>query len=485
MLDSSERHPRGLAVLYLTEVWERFSFYGMKALLVLYLNDGVLSEERFSKVLGSGLVVYLFGQPEDAQQVQQLSSALNELYAGVAYLTPLAGGLIADGLLGARTTLLLGGVLMAAGHACMAFEPFFLCGLVLLVLGNGGFKPTITAMLSKLYEPPGPTALRDRGFAIFYTGINVGALLAPIICGALQQSIGYDAGFGAAGIGMVVGLLTFLAGSPWLRHPPSKAERRVSGEDGLATPLVPSGGSTSPTHEPLEEPLLPQQWSGQSMLALLGLCGCVVPFWVPFEQLSNVVPLFFRHQTDRRLFGFLLPAAWLQAANPIVCVLCMPLLTSLWARQARRGAEPSPTSKMAIGCGLQSISWLLMSLGSIGVSTEDKAPLLLPFCCTLLLTLGQLYLAPIGLALVSKSCPQHARSTAVGFWFLAGGIGGLLAGPTGALYSRIPPPAFFAMLSAISVCASLLMVSVAPRLQRWAEASPVSAAGKVASTFSV
>mmetsp|Transcript_26913 Transcript_26913/g.54066 ORF Transcript_26913/g.54066 Transcript_26913/m.54066 type:complete len:317 (-) Transcript_26913:917-1867(-) len=289
----AQSHPPGLLILYLTEVWERFSFYGMKALLVLYLNDGVLLAERFTHVAGSDLVVAVFGQPSSATEVQALSSALNELYAGVAYLTPVAGGLLADAVLGARTTLLLGGMLMAAGHACMAFERTFLLGLLFLVLGNGGFKPTITAMLSQLYEPPGPSALRDRGFAIFYTGINVGALLAPLVCGALQQQIGYDAGFGAAGVGMLVGLATFLVGSAWLRRELGSDEEEEDEACECGVTLG-SGAAANGSHEQRVALVSKQaapasSWSRQSAGALMGLCMMVVPFWVSFEQLSNVL----------------------------------------------------------------------------------------------------------------------------------------------------------------------------------------------------
>ena len=454
-----DAHPPGLIVLYLTEVWERFSFYGMKALLVLYLNDGVLQEQRLSYVMGSQVVVACFGQPADAPEVQALASTLNELYAGVAYLTPLAGGLLADAFLGSRATLLLGGVLMALGHACMALERTFLLGLLFLVLGNGGFKPTITAMLSRLYEPPGPASLRDRGFAIFYTGINVGALLAPLVCGALQHNFGYDAGFGAAGVGMVIGLLTFLAGSPWLRIAAEGDAHEAllsSSSSGPAANVAPTSQSTL-----------------GSMAALMGLCATVVPFWVPFEQLSNVLPLFFRERTERHVLGMSILAPWLQGVNPLVCVCVMPVLTSLWGRQARRGTEPAPTSKMAIGCLLQSGAWLLMAAGSVGVTADAKAPLLLLLTVVFLLTLAQLYMSPIALALVTRCCPAHARSTAVGLWFLAGGVGGVLAGPVGALYGTWTSPAFFSLLAAISAFGALLISCVAPRLQRLAMAASV------------
>ena len=177
-VDSAGRHPPGLCVLYLTEVWERFSFYGMKALLVLYLNDGILLEEKLSNVFGGSLVVACFSQPRSSAEVQALSSTLNELYAGTAYLTPIAGGLLADGLLGARATLLLGGVLMALGHLCMAFEQSFLIGLLLLVLGNGGFKPTITS--SAMHWDLELHAACARRLSVFAARVASGSALAPI-----------------------------------------------------------------------------------------------------------------------------------------------------------------------------------------------------------------------------------------------------------------------------------------------------------------
>mmetsp|Transcript_44694 Transcript_44694/g.117168 ORF Transcript_44694/g.117168 Transcript_44694/m.117168 type:complete len:485 (+) Transcript_44694:21-1475(+) len=462
------RHPVGLAVLYLTEVWERFSFYGLKSLLVLYLTSGVLELERFDKVIGSHLVLVAFGHHEgDAASVQGLASQINEVYSGFAYLTPLIGGVLADRLLGTRPTLILGGLLMAAGHACMAFEATFLIGLVLLVLGNGGFKPTITALLSRLYEQPGLSSLRDRGFAIFYTGINVGALLAPLICGTLQMYIGYDAGFGAAGVGMAVGLATFLLGSSHL----PREERIVNvaaGEPLLSTPIKAAVPRVATAVRSVG-------WPWHSMAALLSLCGLVIPFWVAFEQFSNTVPLFFRDLTERSVWGYTVPAAWLQSLSPLFCVSLMPVVAALWTAQARRGVEPAACTKMAIGSLLQALSWAFMTIGSLGVTSDSKATLMLPIVATACLTAGQIYLAPVGLALVSRSCPPHAKSIAVGFWFLGGGVGGLLAAPIGALYSRWSHPEFFALLCLLCLAGAVLLGVAGPRLQRIAASSSTEA----------
>ena len=466
---STPRHPPGLTVLYLTEVWERFSFYGLKALLVLYLNSGVLAPERFANVWGSAVVALLFGQASPStQSVQALSSRINQCYSGAAYITPLGGGVVADRLLGTRPTLVVGGVLMALGHGCMAFEPTVLVGLLLLVLGNGCFKPTVSALLSRLYEPPAMGSLRDRGFAIFYTGINVGALLAPLVCGALQQSIGFDAGFGAAGIGMVIGLLCFFAGARHLpgdaiKRPPQPASTAAAGEPLLAATLDEDAPDADPCR-PAD-----RQWRLESALGLVGICGSIIPFWVAFEQWSNTVPLFFRDLTDRRtLGGAEVPAAWLQSLSPLFCIGLMPLLTGLWADQGRRGVEPQPCTKMACGCALQGGAWLLMAAGSVGVSEAALAPLVLPLSATVLLTAGQLFLAPVGLSLVSRCCPPQMKSTAIGVWFLAGGLGGLIAGPVGTLYGTWSRPAFFSLLSLVCFADAALVGLCAPQLHRLA-----------------
>ena len=226
---SEPRHPTGLWILAAAETWERFSFYGVRALLVLYLTSGALDKARFDPVHGSSIVLGAFGTPSsepgeaNVAEVQALSSQINEWYSGLAYLTPLAGGVFADRLFGVRNTCILGGVLMALGHLAMAYDRLLLLGLLFLILGNGGFKSTISAQLGHLYEAPGPTELRESGFALFYCAINLGALLAPLVCGELQERVSFHAGFGAAGVGMLVGLAVYIGGA---RHLPAELGRR-------------------------------------------------------------------------------------------------------------------------------------------------------------------------------------------------------------------------------------------------------------------
>ena len=302
------------------------------------------------------------------------------------------------------------------------------------------------------------------------------------MCGVLQNRLGYDAGFGAAGIGMLIGLATFLGGASWGRIEDTKARRRPPAAHEPAAhahdahdeePLLPVVVVEAPPRPPSEVELQGAHGSARNrsirspMLPLLGVCALVIPFWVAYDQLANTVPLFFRERTARQLpGGYTIPAAWLQSVNPLFCITLMPVLTTLWARQARRGAEPSTIVKMALGCALQAAAWLLLAVGCVGMTEDAKAPLSLPIVTTMVLTAGQLYLAPVGLALVSRCCPPHARSTAIALWFCAGGLGSMIAGPIGGLYSRWHPSWFFALLALISGTGGALMLVAAPRLLR-------------------
>jgi len=231
----------------------------------------------------------------------------------------------------------------------------------------------------------------------------------------------------------------------------------------VSTPSFGASGAFGVSRTPRERTGRPPC---HSLGSLSALCLLVVPFWVAHEQLSNTMPLFFRDHVERSVLGYELPAAWLQSLNPLFCICLMPCFTWLWGHQARRGAEPSPIRKMALGCLLQGCGWLTMAVGSLTTMHAVKVSLIVPLLATLLLTSGQLFLAPVGLALVSRSAPVHARSTAIGLWFLAGGVAGLLAGQVGVLYSIWKEPSFFLLLAAMCFVGAALMAKVAPRLNR-------------------
>jgi POT family proton-dependent oligopeptide transporter len=364
-------HPPGLPVLFFTEMWERFSFFGLTSLLVLYLNDGVLEAHRLQKVLGGPLLVRAFGQPRTTREIEAVSLYIFGGYTGAAYMLPLAGGALADRVFGPRLTMLAGGSLMAVGHCCMTVEHTFLLGLLLAAIGNGAFKPNVSAQLGMLYEAPsGLTKLRDRGFAIFYAGINIGAALAPLVCGYLQQAYGYSAAFGAAGVGMVGGLTVYVLGMH-LTVARASAPLSVSPPPPSSQPPLPSARGRCCTPE--------EQLGARRSLAVLALCLLTMPFWMAYAQSGSTMQLYFDARTDRRIGSFVVPSPWLQALNPILCVGLLSPLQRLWAWQAARRAEPSSSTKMAIGAALLAVGFALLAAGSHVLHVDDgaDAPLLL------------------------------------------------------------------------------------------------------------
>src|SRR5580698_8348253 len=387
-------HPKGLAFLFTTEMWERFSYYGMRALLVLYMTKFLLVSDHAGTVLGlagiKSALEALFG-PLD---VQPLSSQIYGFYTALVYLTPIFGGLLADRVLGQRRTVVIGATLMAIGHFMMAFEQLFLFALLALILGNGAFKPNISTQVGGLYAPGDPR--RDRAYSIFYVGINVGAFLAPLVCGTLGEKVGWHYGFAAAGVGMCIGLAIYLYALPLL--PPDELHK---------------ARAAHAEHKPLDR----TEWS--AIIALLVLFVPTVLFWATYEQMGNTTILWIDKNVDRTidLFGWTatIPTTWFLAFNPFMIFAFTPFVVTFWKRQATRRAEPSTIAKMSLGCfgvvaanlvkafaayqaGAGQASWLWV-LGSIAI-----------------ITVGELYLSPIGLSLVTKVAPARILSMMMGVW---------------------------------------------------------------------
>src|SRR5262245_6874275 len=266
-------HPSGLTFLFTTEMWERFSYYGMRALLMLYMVKFVLLPENAGDVIGLGALRSFYESIFGLLGTQPFASHVYGLYTALVYLTPLLGGVLADRVLGQRRTVVLGASLMAIGHFMMAFESLFLLALLVLIFGNGAFKPNISAQIGALYAPGDPR--RDRAYSIFYVGINLGAFLAPLICGTLGETVGWHYGFGAAGVGMTIGLIVYLLAAPML--PPDERERVVT-SDGEPRPLERS------------------DW--RSILALVALFLPTSLFWATYEQQGNTIPLWADDYTD-------------------------------------------------------------------------------------------------------------------------------------------------------------------------------------------
>jgi proton-dependent oligopeptide transporter, POT family len=438
-------HPRGLAVLFATETWERFSYFGNAALVVLYMVKYLFDPARLDTVIGFAAVKaaleFVFGHLE----AQPLASQLFGFYTGLAYFMPIAGGLVADRWLGQRRTVIIGGVLMAIGHFLMAFEALFLFALAALILGIGAFKPNISTQVGALYAPGDHR--RDRAYSIFYVGINIGALLAPLVCGTLAVQFGWHYGFAAAGVGMLVSLAIYLGG------------QRALPSDPLPHAKVLDGRARQP-YEPAER---------RAVFALVGISALVTLFWAAYDQQGNTVLLWAEDFTERSvdlgLWRGDIPSPWFLTLNPLMIFLLTPLIVRLWARQGERGTELPAASKIAFGCLCVALANLVLAAAawSGAWAGAGKASPLWLVGYFVLATIGELHLAPVGLALISKLAPARTLSLMMGIWFAATLPADILGGYLGGFWSRMPKADFFVMIGAIAAFASVAIWA----FQKW------------------
>ncbi len=419
-------HPRGLTFLFATEMWERFSFYGMRALLVLYMIKYLLLPPQAGNVLGLAAFKAALEAVFGPLELQPLSSQIYGFYTGLVYLTPIFGGLLADRVLGRRRTVIIGAALMAVGHFMMAFEHLFLLALLFLIFGSGFFKPNISTQVGVLY-PPGDSR-RDRAFSIFYVGINLGAFLAPLVCGTLGETYGWDYGFAAAGIGMTLGLIIYLIAAPTL--PREELPKR----------------GTRPA-------MTRQDWRGVTALLLLFIP--VSLFWAAYDQQGNTIVLWASDFTDRRVFGWEIPVTWFQAFNPLMIFAFTPFIVAFWRLQGPR--EPSTLVKLSIGSFLCAASWLVMYAAAALLGTGQASWLWL-FAFFVVITVGELYASPTSLSLVTKIAPPGLLSMMMGVWLATYFVGGVLAGYLGTFWSSISKENFFLMLAIISAASGLFIV---------------------------
>lgn len=415
---STLHHPRGLYTLAFTEIWERFSFYGMRALLILYLLD---------KVTGLGLPL--------AQ-----ATALYGTYTGMVYVTPLIGGYLADRFLGKMPSVFLGGILMALGHFALIFEHigFFYAGLGLLAMGNGFFKPTISAMVGELYPHNSP--IKDAGYTLFYMGINAGALLGALICGYLAQVFGWHWGFGAAGIGMLAGLLQLWFGRKNVLPHKDVVKSKEIAEKTPASPLT------------------AKQW--QHLLLIGIMAFFFMCFFMAFEQGGSSLNIFADQHMNRTLFGFVIPAAWFQSLNPLFIFILGPVLSWLWKRLAVLNREPSVPAKYAWGLFLLGCGFLIMAIGSSCTAASNSG--LLASMAWLVLyyffsTLGELLIAPVGLAMVSNLSPARYVGLLMGGWLFAMGIANKAAGVLAGFMDTMALAHFYLIFVALLWCSALVL----------------------------
>ncbi len=422
--DTPKGHPRGLYVLFFTEMWERFSYYGMRALLVLYMIKGLQ-----------------YSQPE--------SSRIYGWYTGLVYLTPIFGGMLADRVLGYRRTILLGGTLMMIGHFLMAVEsrPFFYLAMGFLILGNGAFKPNISTIVGKLYAPG--DARRDGGFSIFYMGINLGAFFSPIVCGYLGEKIAWKYGFGAAGVGMGIGLITFMLG-----------QKRLSAVN-IEKPDPQHHAETAAASEAEKRTEMGR------IAAIFIMALFTVFFWMAFEQAGNTMTLWADDNTHRFIGSWEVPASLFQSINAGFIFLLAPIFSLLWIKLARVKLEPRTTVKFVLGLVFLGLGFVVMAGAAQSAGSETgKVSLWWLVAAYLLHTVGELCLSPIGLSMVTKLSPARLTGTMMGVWFIAVFAGNKLAGMLGELYAQYSHKEFFSIFVISSIAAAGVLALLVKPLKK-------------------
>jgi proton-dependent oligopeptide transporter, POT family len=438
-------HPLGLYFLFFTEMWERFSYYGMRALLVLYMVDHLIGGVRSgtSHVFGFAGLEHGLESAFGPLGTQPLASQIYGLYTAFVYFTPILGGMLADRVLGQRKTVILGASLMAVGHFLMASESLFLLALFVLILGNGCFKPNLLTQIGTLYPLGDPR--RDRAFTIYYAGVNLGAFISPLVCGTLGQVYGWHYGFGAAGVGMVLGLIIYTIGQPYL--PVDHLTRAKAAHS-----------------EKTNTPMTAAEW--KVILGLIALCALNVVFWGVFEQQGNTLQLFADRNINWHVFGRQLPSTWFQSVDPMFIFLLTPFLNIFWNWQAKRGTEPGSVTKMTAGCVMLGVSFLPLIYVARGLRDDQRVNLMWLVSCAFIYTIGELYLSPVGYSVVSKLAPARLVSMLMGMWFLANFFGNYLAGYLGTFYERMSREAFFSMLMALGLSAGAAIFALSVPIKR-------------------
>lgn len=427
-LDHADRaflgHPKGLGFLAFTEAWERFSYYSMQSLLVLYMVKYLLLPGHVEDVVGFALFRRLYGGIDG----QPLASAIFGTYTSLVYLTPIFGGLLADRWLGRRRTITLGALTMALGHFLMAFEGSFLFALLCLILGNGCFKGNIASQVGALY---GPGDLRRAdAFQIFYIAINAGVIGAPLIAGTLGEDVGWHYGFGAAGIGMVIGLAIFLAGTRYL--PPEER----------------------PGRQDAERPKLERQdwWTVVALILLIPVLAIAL---LTNQEIFNAYLVWGDQQFDLVFFGHRLPTTWLITLDTVVSLSFLVLTAVFWRLWSKRWREPDELEKILIGSAFSAAGGLCLVAAAAFQGPGEKIGLFWPVCFHILNSIAFAHILPIVLALFAKVAPPAINATVIGLHYLAFFLGNALVGWIGGLYSSLPTTTFWLLHVASAVFSGL------------------------------
>lgn len=427
-------HPAGLGWLAFCELWERFSYYGMQALLVLYLTNYLFLPQNIGHVAGMDALRSAIEQATGPRSPQQLASVVFGLYAGLVYLTPLFGGLLADRVLGRKRTVVIGASLMALGHFLMAFEVSFLAALACLLLGVGCFKGNIAAQVGALYAPGDKR--NASAFQIFMLAVQIAVILAPIVCGTLGEKVAWHWGFGAAGVGMVIGLVVYLAGQRWL---PAEPARATPAERSARTPMT---GAER----------------GRLALLLL-LIPVLMMSIVGNQQFSNAFPLWSQKNMDLVLFGWEVPVTWLQAVDAIMSTGTMLASIAFWRWWATRRTEPDELTKMGLGALLAAGGPALLVIASgLVESTHEKVSFAWTLGYTLVNDLGFANILPVGLALYSRVAPRRLEGLVIGIYYLHLFLGNTFVGWLAGFLETMPGQAFWGLHAALVAGAGVLLL---------------------------
>jgi POT family proton-dependent oligopeptide transporter len=434
-------HPKGLFYLAFTEAWERFSYYGMTALLVLYMVNQLLLPGHVEHIAGFAAFRAAVESVTGPLSTQALASQIFGLYTGFVYFTPLLGGLIADRWIGQRNAVVIGALSMSGGHLAMAFDRSFLLALLLLVIGSGFLKGNISTQVGALYAIR-DEARRTRGFTIFSTGINIGAVAGPLVCGLLAQAYGWHYGFGLAAIFMLAGLATYLVG---YRHLPARVPRREQNPSRLTA----------------------ADW--RIIVVLLAVMGLTIFQSVAYYQLANVLPVWIQQHVSLDVGSFRVPVPWYQSVDALFSILGVPLLFWIWRRQADRSREPGELARIGTGAWLAAACNLVLVAAILTSGGRPIHPIW-PFLYCAGHGVAFLYYWPTLLALVSRAAPAQVNATMMGIAFTSLFVSNNLIGWIGGFYETLGPLAFWSLHAAIGATGGLLVALFSRKLTRALEA---------------
>ncbi|MBT2507615.1 peptide MFS transporter [Streptomyces sp. ISL-98] len=473
-------HPRGMATLFMTEMWERFSWYGMRGILTLYLVAAVLD-----------------GPLEDRKV---LAASIYGVYNAVVYMAAMPGGWVADRLWGARKAVLVGGIVIALGHFTLAIpnDVAFFCGLALIAAGTGLMKPNISVMVGGLYEGQS-SARRDAGFTLFYMAINIGAMIAPLVVGYLGENVNWHLGFAVAGIGMSLAVVQYVLGGRHLGDIGKEPAKPATPEEKRAV-LRKVAMWAGIAIVALVADLVMGTYDIEHVVNVLAVLGVVVPivyfvaifrnpaltsadrpkikayvwffvtavlFWMIYDQSGSLLTIFADEKTDRMIGGWEFPASWYQSVNPMMVIILAPVFATLWVKLAQRNREPSTAMKFALAMLLIGGSFGIMGLAGAAAANSETGKVTIFWLLSVYLvqTIGEMCLSPVGLSLSTKMAPKLFVGQIMGLWFLASATGNALNGWTTKLNAPLGDALYYTLWAVVAVAAGLAFMTAGKKIR--------------------